>query len=275
MTSLTFPPLPLLSWQPTRDTIQSYAQVVGKVRRAFAPAQKHWWHSSLQTTATGLTTTPILVNNLVIELQLDFCDHRLLLANNQGESLEIPLEGQASAEFCTEVCDALATWDIYPGTEQVMVAGDSEGVYEKTAVVSFWAALSQIDAIFKRFKASLRQESSPVQLWPHHFDLALLWLSGRLVPDQDPTDAENADEQMNFGFVTGDGSIPDPYFYATAYPIPENFTDSPLPNDAYWHNEGWTGAVLPYAALVGADNAQEKLLTFLRTAHQLGASQMK
>lgn len=275
MTQLTFPPLPLDSWQPTRDTIQSYAQVIGKVRRTFAPVQKHWWHISLHTTATGLTTTPILVNHLIIELQLDFCDHRLLLANNQGERLEIPLEGQSPAEFCTEVCDALATWGVYPDTDQVEFTDNKEGVYEETAVAPFWTAFSQIDAIFKTFKVSLREETSPVQLWPHHFDLALLWLSGRLVPGQDPANAENADEQVNFGFVTGDSIIPEPYFYATAYPLPETFTDSPLPHGAYWQTKGWTGAVLPYATLVGADNAQEKLLTFLRTVHQVGVNKMK
>lgn len=29
------------------------------------------------------------------------------------------------------------------------------------------------------------------------------WFSGRLVPGQDPANAEFADEQMNFGFSTG------------------------------------------------------------------------
>ena len=29
------------------------------------------------------------------------------------------------------------------------------------------------------------------------------WFSGRLVPGQDPANAEYADEQMNFGFSTG------------------------------------------------------------------------
>ena len=44
-----------------------------------------------------------------------------------------------------------------------------------------------------------------------------------------PADEESADEQMNLGFVTGDERIPDSYFYATAYPQPERFTEQPLP----------------------------------------------
>jgi hypothetical protein len=270
-----FPPLPLAGWQSTRDTIQSYAKVLGKVRRSFAPVQKHWWHISLHTTATGLTTTPIQFGNLIFELQLDFCDHELLIFTNQGERYEIPQEGQSPTEFCTEVCDALATWGISPADELAQFEDDTPGVYDKTAVTTFWTAFSQIDAIFKTFKASQRAETSPVQLWPHHFDLALLWLSGRLIPSQDPADAENADEQMNFGFATGDSGTPEPYFYATAYPTPEAFTNNALPTGAYWQTEGWTGAVMPYSQLVGIQNPQEKLLTFLQMAHQAGTSQVK
>jgi hypothetical protein len=114
-----------------------------------------------------------------------------------------------------------------------------------------------------------------VQLWPHHLDLALLWFSGRLAPGQDPANEEYADEQMNFGFSRGDDGIPESYFYATAYPTPASLTDITLPGDAYWHTEGFTGAILPYQALVEADAPAEALLTYLRTVQQAGASLMK
>ncbi len=269
MTQLTFPPLPLNSWQDTRNTIQTYAQVISKVRRTFSPHQKHWWHVSLHTTATGLTTTPILANGLILELQLDFLDHQLLIVTNQGERLEIPLEGQSPAEFCTEVCDALATWHIYPDDDQVKFDDNTPGTYDKTAVAAFWRALSQIDAIFKEFKAGFqREETSPVQLWPHHFDLAVVWFSGRLVQGEE-------EEQMNFGFVTGDESVPEPYFYATAYPLPTNFAQTSPPQHAVWQTEGWAGMVLHYAQLVNADNPNDTLLTFLQEAHQIGTNALK
>jgi hypothetical protein len=114
-----------------------------------------------------------------------------------------------------------------------------------------------------------------VQLWPHHFDLALLWLSGRRVPGQDPNDPEYADEQMNFGFSAGDEGIAEPYFYATAYPTPAQWTEQPLPEGARWHTAGWTGAILPYVALTEASDPQVLLLDFLRTAHWGGAQFMR
>jgi hypothetical protein len=142
-------------------------------------------------------------------------------------------------------------------------------------VRSFWRTLAQIDAVLKEFRAGLRRESSPVQLWPHHFDLALNWFSGRLVPDQDPDDAEYADEQMNFGFSTGDEGIPEPYFYVTAYPVPAGWMEATLPDEAYWQAAGWTGAVLPYGAVSAAADGRRLLLSFLMKLQEAGAALMK
>jgi hypothetical protein len=116
----------------------------------------------------------------------------------------------------------------------------------------------------KRFKAKQHVETSPVQLWPHHFDIALLVLPGRKIPGEDPRDAELSDEQMNFGFVPGDEGIREPYFYATAYPNPKRPRPT-LPRGARWQKRGWDGAVLPYAALIAARNPQKRLLEFLHT----------
>jgi hypothetical protein len=119
-----------------------------------------------------------------------------------------------------------------------------------------------IDAVFRRFKGGLREETGPVHIFPHHMDLSMNWFSGRRVPGVDPDDAENADEQLNFGFVTGDQSVSDAYFYITAYPVPDGWADLSLPAGAYWYTEGWTGAVLPYTAVAASDRPEELLLGF-------------
>jgi hypothetical protein len=58
-----------------------------------------------------------------------------------------------------------------------------------------------------------------------------------------------ADEQMAFGFSTGDESVPDAYFYVTAYPWQDELMQAPLPEGARWQQEGWRGALLPYETL--------------------------
>jgi len=275
MSQNNFPPLSLSEWKPTLETLQSYAQVIGKVRRAMTPPHKHWFHVSLRVSATGLTTTAIPAGSKTYELTLDLSAHRLTANTSRGEQWQLPLRGQSSAAFCEETLAALANLGIQPDTDKSLFSDTNPGVYDREAVERYWQGLSQIDAIFKQFKGELRQETSPVQLWPHHIDLALLWFSGRLVPGQDPDNEEYADEQMNFGFSPGDEGIPNPYFYITAYPLPDGLTDTPLPEDAYWHTKGFTGAVMMYETLVGADDPAEKLLNFLQTVQKAGAELMK
>ena len=55
---------------------------------------------------------------------------------------------------------------------------------------------------------------------------------------------------MNFGFTLGDAGIPEPYFYITAYPLPEAFPDIALPDGTRWQSEGFSGAVLLYRTLL-------------------------
>lgn len=272
----TFQPLPLFEWQETRDTLAGYARFVRRIRQYNTPHQKHYWHVSLRPTTTGLTTTPIrAADGTIYELEFDLTHHVLLVKTSKGDVREIPLYGQSPRAFKEETLAALAELGINPEHNEDEFNNETPGTYDKTAVSTFWDSLIEIDTILKEFRYSFNNESSPVQLWPHHFDLAVVWFSGRKVPDQDPNDPEYANEQMNFGFSTGDSGIPEPYFYATAYPAPEGWTDSELPDGAYWHTEGWTGAVMPYQRLVESDNGRQLLLDYLHAAHRAGAERMK
>ncbi len=275
MSGSNFPSLALSAWQATRDTIAVYAQVLGKIRRALTPQQKHWWHISLRVAASGLTTTPIPAGDRTFELLLDFAHHRLLLTTSHGQRRDFPLTGQSAKAFKEEILTVLAELGFEPQIDRDLFDDYSAGTYDRAAVFNYWQALAQIDATLKEFSYGFRGESSPVQLWPHHFDLGVNWFSGRLIPDQDPGDPEWSDEQMNFGFSTGDSGIPNPYFYITAYPVPDGLTDTELPDGAYWQSEGWTGAVLPYQVVVSDNNGKAHLLRFLRTVHKAGSERMR
>jgi hypothetical protein len=269
-----FPALVLSDWLSTRDTIHAYAKVIGDVRRVYSIRQKHWGNQSLRVTATGITTRPLNSGALVFELLLDLTVHQLVLTTHRGELWRQPLHGQSGLALCEQMLAALGLIGLHPELDRSLFS-TATGAYDVTAIARFWQALTRLDTIFKRFKAELREETSPVELWPEHFDLAMLWFSGRRIPGQDPANAEWSDEQMNFGFVTGDATIPEPYFYATAYPLPPDLPNTQWPSGAYWHDQGWRGAVLKYAALVAAPDPDEKLLTFLRATHQSGSSRMR
>jgi len=275
MTQTTFPPLPLEEWQPTRDTIHRYSQVLGSVRRALTPPQKHWWHISLRAAAAGLTTTPVPAEEMSFDMLLDFTGHQLTISTSEGDWWDMSLQNLSPADFAEEAVNALRTLGVDVEIDQEPFANDSRRAYDMMAVEDYWQTLSQIDLLLKQFRGELREECSPVQVWPHHFDLSLVWFSGRLVPGVDPADAENADEQMAFGFSTGDEGIPAPYFYITAYPWPKGLTDTSLPDGASWRTEDWQGAVLMHERLLEEDDPKEMLLHFWRTVQGGGASLMR
>ena len=275
MSNYNFPPLVMTDWEPTLKSLQKYAQVIGKVRRALAPKQKHWWHVSLQVGTTGLTTGPIPAGAVSFEMLLDLTSHQLVISTSRGERLHKPITGQSPAVFSEEALFALASLGFNVEIDRALFDDTTPGTYDRAAVERYWQATSQINGLFHEFKGAQRGETGPVAMWPHHVDLAMLWFSGRLIPGQDPENEEYSDEQMNFGFSPGDESIADPYFYITAYPSPEGLTDTPLPPNAKWLTGDFNGAVMMYEALVGAEDAGEKLLNFLRTVQEAGAKLMQ
>jgi hypothetical protein len=227
-----------------------------------------------QCIRSGATTAfPITGQNL--ELTLDLAAHQLAIDSSDGWSATLPLAGQSAARLCHRISTTLAAAGIELEPD-LLAAFDGEETlpYDIEAIGRFRQVINWVDAAFKTFKGGLREETGPVQIFPHHMDVSMNWFSGRLVPDIDPTDEESAGEQMNFGFVTGDGSIADAYFYTTAYPVPDNWTDLALPEGGYWHTEGWIGAILPYAAVVASEQPLDLLLEYLQKLQAHGKKLM-
>src|SRR5262250_1271473 len=102
-----WPSLPLADWQDTCATLQLWMQVVGKIRLAQAPLVNHWWQVPLYVTARGLTTSPIPFGALSFQIDLDFIDHRLVVATSEGKSAELALEPRSVADFYREVMTRL------------------------------------------------------------------------------------------------------------------------------------------------------------------------
>lgn len=268
-----YSPLPLYAWQETRDTLHSYCRILGGIRRQLSPPQKHWWHISLRVTGSGLTTAAIPrpdQNDGQFEINLDLEAHRLTITSTWGIWWEMPVTGQPPLVFAKQVLGALEYMDLPVEIDRSDLEL-LERPYDSAAARSFGRALSSLNAVFNRFKSELPGESSQVQFWPHHFDLALMWLSGRKVPGVDPGNEELADEQISFGFSTGDSELSEPYFYTTFYPWNEEILAQPLPEGAAWYTASWRGAMFPYTLLLDSTAPDERILHFLRAAFLAGS----
>ena len=256
-----FPKLEPHSPDPTRDALHAYARVMGDWLKSCRPKRKHWWHASLRPSLAGLTTGTVhAATNF--ELVLDLRESVLLAHTSAGSKLSASLDGQSAADIAEVVNKFLADVGVHAGNaaESDSYGADRFVGYSADRANSIGQALAALDSVMAEFRSGIKEETSPIQLWPHHFDLSMLWLPGEKIDGQDPDNEEYADKQMNFGFTFGDEGIPDPYFYVTAYPLPDGFPGIELPTGAEWHTEGFTGAVLRYKNLIASNDPHGYLL---------------
>ncbi len=253
MTTHAFPELNAEEIAETRDAVHSYVQVIGDWRTSCLARRKHWWQITVSPSVHGLTTGMIQAG-IDFELELDLKADRLLGSVAGGGTLIEPLGGRSGRNLAGVVAGFLTDQGIDSGLVPEDKKRESHDVtasgYSADIADSLGTALRSINAAMAAFRAPIAEETSPIHIWPHHFDLAMLWLPGEKIPGQDPADEEVSDKQMNFGFAFGDAGIPEPYFYVTAYPLPDELTGLALPDGTVWQSEGFSGAVLLYRRLL-------------------------
>ena len=254
MSNQSFPSLDPEAIRATRDALHAYARLFGDWLKTTRAKRKHWWQASLRPSLNGLTTG-VVHTAVDFELELDFIASQLRVRTRDNEFAE-GINGQSAASIASWLDETLVgigvDLSLAPGDN---VRGDASFAdYSAGRASSLQRALASVAAALETLRAGIREETSPIQVWPHHFDLSMIWPPGDKVPGRDPTDEEYADKQMNFGFVFGDESIDEPYFYVTAYPLPDALPDVELPAGTSWKSEGFSGAVLLYKDLAAVSD---------------------
>jgi len=265
MYNANFPQLNVESNAATLDALHGYARVLGDVIKACRPRRKHWWHASLRPSLQGLSTGVVRSAD-DFELVLDFHAGQCRARSSSGKTLDVELRGQSASAFAESLTDFLQACGVdadrieaIAGAERGEENGNGFSAAESGV---FGQVLAEVAAAFEQFRAGIPEETSPIQLWPHHFDLSMIWLPGEKIPGQDPGNEEYSDKQMNFGFAFGDAGIPEPYFYVTAYPTPDGMSDLDLPDGAEWKTDGFSGAVVLYKHVAASANPNTYLQDF-------------
>ncbi len=261
MADQKFPDLDIVEINTTRQALHAYARVAGSWSKALRKRRKHWWHASLRPSLYGLTTG-VIYGKTDFEIELDLANSKVHVRTCNSQFSE-RLAGQSSKHVAGMIDSALQAAGVDRDAPAAIDAVESHADfpgYSADQANRMHRALGSITAVLEDFRATIREEKSPIQVWPHHFDLSMIWLPGPKVAGQDPANEEYADKQMNFGFVFGDETIPEPYFYVTAYPLPEALPDAPLPDGTVWQTDGFDGAVLLYRDLVAMQDPAAYLL---------------
>ncbi len=279
-----WPALPRAEWQPTRDTLHMWTQIVGKVRLALAPRVNHWWQVPLYVSARGLTTSAIPARGGNFEIEFDFIAHQLRIETSWGGTRTMPLASQTVTEFYRKFLDLLDSLEIsvkiWPMPVEIPnpIRFDKDTVhasYDPFYANRFWRVLTSIDAVLKEFRCGFIGKCSPVHFFWGSFDLAVTRFSGRRAPERpgaDPVTREAySHEVISAGWWPGGGDIQEPMFYAYAAPEPTGFRETPVrPAGAFYHAQ-LGEFLLPYEAVRTAVNPREALLEFLQSTYEAGA----
>ncbi len=282
-----WPELTLSRWEETRDTLQLWTQVVGKVRLALEPMINHWWQVPLYVSARGLTTSLMDADGRGLEIEFDFIDHRLKLRTSDGQSDAVTLEPRTVASFYGATMEALKSLgvavEIFPRPVEmadVIRFPDDEvhRAYDPQAAQRFWLALVQSHRVMTRFRARFIGKVSPVHFFWGAADLAVSRFSGRRAPKHPGGVPNCADwvqelayshEVSSCGFWPG-GSA-EGSFYSYAYPQPDGFAEwSTIPEAAYFDSD-LGEFILPYAAVRTADDPDALLLDFFQSTYEAAA----
>ena len=280
----------MAQWEDTRDTLQLYLQVVGKVRMVNEPMSNHWWNVPLYVTATGLTTS-LMSHRSGRSFQIDFdlVEHRLDITVVGGRRRSVELTARPVAQFYRLVMELLD--DLGVGTTIWPVPVEIPGAipfphdsvhasYDPDAVTRFWLALVAMTGVFRVFNTRFLGKVSPIHLFWGALDLAATRFSGRLAPPH-PGGAPNCGPHVMLEAysheVSSCGYWPGPpgkegVFYAYAYPEPPGYRDAAVvPAGARWDDE-LAEFVLPYEVVRTAADPQATLLTFLQSTYEAAAT---
>jgi hypothetical protein len=248
----------------TRDALHAYSRILGDCLKRCRGKRKHWWHASLRPSLNGLSTG-VVYSRSDFELELNFRESLLCGQAENGARFTEKLEGQAVPELAARVAGFLMDNGVHekqvPDSAHGQAPSTTYPDYSPRQAAAMGSVLSGVTAAMVTLRAGIREECSPIQLWPHHFDLSMLWLPLDKVPGTDPANEEESDKQMNFGFSFGDDVVPEPYFFVTAYPLPEDMRRLPLPGGTTWRTQGFDGTFLPYRKLVESADPMAYLLS--------------
>lgn len=285
----SWPSLPLAEWQDTRDTLQLWSQIVGKVRLALAPMVNHWWQVPLYVNARGLTTSAMPYDDGALELTFDFLDHVLRVETSRGEVRTVALAPRSVADFHHEVMATIAAVGvdvrIWPWPVELVDVirfdrDETHGAYDADAAQRFWRLLVQADRVLNEFRGRFIGKCSPVHFWWGSFDMSCTRFSGRTAPPHPGGIPHLADrvtreayshECISAGWWPGGGAVSEPAFYAYAYPEPAGCPDAPIRPDAGGYHFEMREWILPYDAVRSARDPDATLLAFLESTYEAAA----
>jgi len=248
----------------TKETIQKFASLLIDIKSKFSPHNKNSEEYSLKFCANGFTTAPIPIqsgNVEALDLNLDLYEHKLeILFRKERHYIELKKSNLSS--FAIELQGMFNSLSIPYIINDKIVSDNSEITYNEEDAELLWTVIRKIYFSFVEFGSSILKEASSINFWPHHFDIAMLLFSGKIIEGQDKSNWSYSREQINFGFLFGDEFITKPYFYVTIYPFNNLNLENKFSSNAYWYTNKWNGAILELEHVLESSDSTKTIIDF-------------
>jgi hypothetical protein len=274
-----WPALPYDAWKDTYATLHMWAQIVGKIALAQAPALNHSWATAMQVTPRGLSTHTLPYGPRSFTIEFDFIDHALIVRTSEGTIRTLALAPKTVADFYRDVMGLLGELSlavkIWPMPVEITspVRFDEDFVhhsYDPVYANRFWRILLQCERVLNGTRCSFIGKCSPVHFFWGSFDLAVTRFSGRPAPPREgPAFMRDAysHEVISHGFWPGSGAILEPAFYAYAVPEPFGFKNSKVEPPAACYNGELGEFILPYEAVRTARSPEDSIRVFVESTY--------
>jgi hypothetical protein len=142
---------------------------------------------------------------------------------------------------------------------------DEAGAYVPGHASALFDAFAAAHQAFTTHRSRLEGEMSPIQVWPHGFDIAFEWYGDRIVRNEDGTAVP---AQLNLGLYPKGRA----YFYSNPWPFDgDALLDVPLPSGATWHTDGWEGSILYYDQVSERADGEQLVLEYARAVFDAAA----
>lgn len=282
---MSWPPLPLEPWRDTRDTLQMWMQMAGKICLALTPRVNHFWNITFQITPRGLMTPPLRHGGRTFTMTFDFLAHELAIDTSDGARRTIPLRPQTVADFYRSLMATLRELDLETRIWTMPVEFPNpirfeqdvtHRSYDRDAVRRLHEALLTMKPVFDAFRAEFIGKCSPLHFFWGGFDLAVTRFSGRRAPERPGADAVTREsyshEVISHGWWAGSGAVNEAAFYAYAAPEPEGLKTAPMKPAATFYSTEMSIFILPYDAVRTSPTPEADLQSFLQSTYETAAT---
>jgi hypothetical protein len=228
--------------QPTRDYMQDISRIIVQAQRTYAIEQEHYWHMGLLIDGQKIVSQELTGEVAQKKFMINFAIH--LFHTPWGT---INIEGKSPEEVFIELNDLS---DIELSKPEFSSSDTTSYVVEYAeSIMSMFAQINETLVAVKSKTTTLT--TSPILLYPHHFDLSLV----TFLTDDD-------EHQFAIGVSTGDAAIEEPYLYILTGPYHAAIVGLDRPDFMKLESKPFKGLSASISSIIESADADSQIIDF-------------